>query len=193
MDRDHPRAETSRRTPRWRTPLLILHLVATVGLIGITLALIALGVASVRGADPRTIYPAAYLIEAWVVAPLAVLALGTGLLQGLRSQWGLVQYWWVTIKLATTAALIGVILFVLLPRLATSADAAMAGQPFGPAERLPLAIAPGVGLTLLLLNVVLAVYKPRWRIQSGERRVRVATARTGQDIDIDPTGVSRHG
>lgn len=84
---------------RWRRPLLALHIVATVSLIGTDLVLIALGISGVRGADPETVYPAACVVEAWLVAPLVVLALGTGVLQAVRSGWGLVRHWWVAIKL----------------------------------------------------------------------------------------------
>jgi hypothetical protein len=38
-------------------------------------------------------------------------------------------------------------------------------RSFSEAERIQLAIAPGVASTLLALNVALAVYKPRARLQ----------------------------
>ncbi len=154
--------------PLWRKLLLTVHVVASVGLIGTALVLVALGISSVRGADPQTIYPAAYLVEVWLVAPLALVALGTGVLQAVLSPWGLVRYWWVTIKLTTTAGFAGVALFVLLPRLEASADAAIgpAAQTFTIAERLPLVIAPSVAVALLVFNVVLAIYKPGWRLRS---------------------------
>lgn len=56
-------------TPRL---LLILHVAVAVGLLGAALVLVALGLAGLRGADPRTVYPAAHLVDAWVVTPLAV-------------------------------------------------------------------------------------------------------------------------
>ncbi len=140
-------------SPPWRKLLLTVHVVASVSLIGTALVLVALGISSVLGADPRTIYPAAYLVEAWLVAPLALVALGTGVLQAVLSPWGLVRFWWVTIKLTTTAGFTGVALFVLLPRLGASADAATgpAGQTFTIAERLQLAVGPiGGGRTARL-------------------------------------------
>jgi hypothetical protein len=79
----------------WRKLPLTVHVVATVSLIGTTLVLLALGISGLRGAEARTVYPAAYLVEAWLVAPLAVLSLGTGLLQAVLTPWGLPKYWWV--------------------------------------------------------------------------------------------------
>ncbi|HJZ49444.1 MAG TPA: hypothetical protein VKE41_19840 [Roseiflexaceae bacterium] len=164
----------------WRKLLLTVHVVATVSLIGTTLVLMALGISGLRGADPRTVYPAAYLVEAWVVAPLAVLALATGLLQAVLTRWGLLQYWWVAIKLTTTLGFTGLVLFVLIPRLAASAEAAAAAHTFSAAQRLPLALVPSVALTALILNVALAIYKPAWRLRSSPT-TQAAPLRTQQE------------
>ena len=162
----------------WRKLLLTVHVTTAVSVLGTDLVLLVLGISSVRGADPRTIYPAADLIATWLLAPLAVVALGNGVLLGLLTRWGLFRYWWVTIKLTLTAILTGVILFVLVPRLGAAADAATgpAPQTFTIAERLPLAGAPAAGVTLLILTVILAIYKPPWRL-----RVRPGRA-PGKDV-----------
>jgi hypothetical protein len=152
---------------RWRKLLLTVHVVATVSLIGTDLVLVALGISGVRGADPRTVYPAAYLVEVWLVAPLVVVALGTGVLQAVLSRWGLAKYWWVTIKLVTTATFTGLVPLVIIPSLAASADAALAARMFTPAQRLPLAIVPALAVAVLVFNVILARYKPGWRLRSG--------------------------
>jgi len=151
-------------SPRWRKLLLTIHVASAVSVLGTDLVLLVLGISSVRGADPQTIYPAAHLVATWLLAPLATLALGTGVLLGLLTQWGLLKYWWVTIKLALTAILTGVILFVLVPRLRVAANAAITAQTFTAAERLPLLVAPTAGVTLLILIVALAIYKPPWRL-----------------------------
>lgn len=143
---------------------------SAVSLIGADLVLVALGISGVRGADPQTVYPAAYLVESWLVTPLVVVALGTGVLQAVLSPWGLVRYWWVTIKLATTALFTLLVVFVLVPRLAETAGAATAGQAFTAAERLPLAIVPLVAIAVLVLNVVLGISKPDWRVRRGSRK-----------------------
>lgn len=48
----------------------------------------------------------------------------------------------------------------LEPRLASSAQAALAGQPCSTSEFLPLAVAPTVAALLLVVNVVLGLFKP---------------------------------
>ena len=155
-------------SPQRRKPLLTLHVATAVSVLGTDLVLLALGISSVGGADPQTIYPAAHLVANWLLAPLAIVALSSGVLLGLLTQWGLLRYWWVTIKLALTAILTGVILFALVPNLGVAADDATAlnPRPFTDAERLRLVIAPAAGVTLLVLMVALAIYKPGWRLRS---------------------------
>ncbi|MGH3320288.1 MAG: hypothetical protein ACRDN9_08925 [Streptosporangiaceae bacterium] len=157
---------TARRRPSSPRLLLTVHIVATVSLVGTDLVLLALGISGVRGADPRLVYPAASLVESWLVVPLVIVALGTGVAQAVLRGWGLVRYWWVAIKLATTVLFTGLVLFVLVPRLAASADAASAAATFTAAERLPLAVVPALAVAVLILNVALGVYKPGRRLRS---------------------------
>jgi hypothetical protein len=151
----------------WRKLLLAIHVVATVSVLGTDLVLLLLGLASLGGAEPQTIYPAAYLVAARLVAPLAVISLGTGLLLGILTPWGLFNYWWVTIKLAITTVLTAVVLLVLVPRLGTAAATATGQTSYilTSAQSLPLAIAGAIASTLLLLAVVLAIFKPGWRLR----------------------------
>ena len=82
---------TSVSPPR-RKLLLTVHVATAVSVLGTDLVLLVLGISSVRGADPQTVYPAADLIATWVLAPLAILALGSGVLLGLLTRWGLFRY-----------------------------------------------------------------------------------------------------
>jgi hypothetical protein len=154
----------------WRNSLLSLHVAASVSVLGADLVLLALGVAGLGGADPLTIYPAARLVAVWLITPLAVLTLGTGLLLGLLTPWGLFTYWWVTIKLAIVLVLTGAVLFVLVPALGATAEAVggPAPEPLAAGRRLPLVVAPAVASTLLAVALVLAVFKPGWRLRSRE-------------------------
>ena len=144
--------------------LLAAHLTVAVGLVGADLALLTLGIAGVGGADPRSVYPAAALVARWLVAPLVLAALGTGVLQALRNGWGLLRHWWVTIKLAVTLAFTVLVLAVLVPRIGAAAAGAAAGEVFDAAARLPLAIVPAAAITAQLALIGLAVAKPRWRL-----------------------------
>ncbi|MCT7376633.1 hypothetical protein [Chelativorans salis] len=161
----------------WRKLLLTVHVAASVGVLGADLALLTLGIASVGGADAMTVYPAARLIAARLVAPLALAALVTGLALGLLTQWGLFTYWWVTIKLAIVVVLTGAVLFVLVPALGTTAEAVTATTTeLSPAERLPLLIAPAAASALLVVAILLAVFKPGWRLRSSKGQKRPHSA-----------------
>lgn len=150
------------RPPLWRKPLLTVHIASAVALIGTDLGLLSLGVAGVRGARPETVYPAASQIASWVIGPLVVVALGTGLAQTVLLRHNPVRQAWLGIKLAVTGIFTGIVWFLLIPRLASSAEAAVSAgaATFTSAERLPLAVVPAVATALLLLLVALAVYKP---------------------------------
>ena len=174
--RRSPRSEERRTAERrssasrapWRMLIVVAHVAAAVSLLGADLTLLALNISAARGADPRTVYPAARLIATWLAAPLAVVSLGTGLLQGLTTSWGLVRHSWVTVKLAITALLTVVLLLVLVPALGRVADLATGPTPqlISNAQRQRLAIAPTAAAALLTLNIVLAIYKPRWRVRA---------------------------
>lgn len=152
--------------------LLAAHVATTVGVLGADLALLALGVAGANGSEPATVYPAAHRIGAWVIAPLAVASLGTGVLLGASTRWGLVTYWWVAIKLAVTVALTAMLLLVLVPALGDAAAAVPTptAHELADTARRRLAIAPIIASVLLALNVALAVYKPGGRVRPAHRR-----------------------
>ena len=161
---------TAPRRRTWRTALHTIHVVASVGLVGAALVLLGLGVSGMRGADPTTVYPAARLVDAWVVAPLAITALATGLLQAAVGRWGLLRHGWLTFKLATTVAAVAVVVFVLEPGLATSASDALAGHTFDARDFVPLVVASSAASALLVVNAALGITKPG-------RRLHVRTAR----------------
>jgi hypothetical protein len=158
---------------RWRKPLLTTHISASVAVLGGDLALLALGLAGARGADPLSVYPAALLLGTWIVAPLAIVALVTGILLGTLTPWGLFRHRWVTLKLAVTFGLTVLVLLVLLPALGRAAGASsmLAPEMLPDAMRTRLAIAPAAASALLAMNIALAVYKPRLR-----RREQIATS-----------------
>lgn len=156
----------------WRRGLLAAHIAASVSVLGADLVLLLLGTAGLGGAAPVSIYPAARMIAATLVAPLAVVALATGVALALGTPWRLFRYWWVTIKLAITVLLTAAVLFVLLPALGETAAAVTAPAPAAPTlrERVPLAAAPAVASALLVVAVVLGVFKPPWRTSTSSRR-----------------------
>lgn len=162
-------------TGGWRKALRALHVAISVAVIGADLALTALAIAGLTG-DARAVYPAAQLIGARVIWPLAVGALVSGAALALLTPYGLLRYWWVVIKLAVTAALSAALLFVVLPALGAAAEAASAGEAVAGSRQLLLVIAPSGAVGLLLLNVSLAIFKPSWRLRPRARAPVSSTA-----------------
>ncbi len=161
----------------WRKALLTVHIAASVSVAGAAAVLTALGVSGARGAAAPTVYPAAHLIEARIVAPLALAALVTGVAQALLGKWGLFRHWWITVKLAVTAGATVVVFTVLEPALAALSHAATATSPITSQDRLRLAIVPAVALTLLLFNTALGVYKPGAKRGNNSRHKAVVAGR----------------
>ncbi len=148
-----------------RTALLIVHIAVTVAALGTDLALLALGVAGLRGADPRTVYPAGHLLGQWLMVPLAIASLATGLTLSVSTGWKPFVHGWVTIKAAITLLLTGLLLASLVPALGRAAEAATgtAAAPLTHAQQTLLVAAPTGAAALLIVNVLLGVVKPRLR------------------------------
>ena len=115
----------------------------------------------------------------WVIVPLAILALLTGLVMSLGTPWGLFQHYWVLMSLLLTV-FCTVVLVLHMPSV--SAMAARA-QQMDAAELRALGgdlFHPGVGLVVLVAISVLNVYKPAgltvygWRKSSGRDPTRAA-------------------
>jgi hypothetical protein len=117
----------------------------------------------------------------WVIIPLSIAALLTGLVMSLGTRWGLFRHYWVLISLGLTV-LCTVVLLLHMPTV--SAMASVARNVDG-AELRALGgdlFHPGAGLLLLLLVAGLNVYKPAgltacgWRKQRKERDLVRASA-----------------
>lgn len=158
----------NRLTPRWRKTLLSIHLISSLGLLGADWAVLALAVVGWLGADPVTVYPAAYLLGTVLILPLALAALVTGTLQGLLTRWGLFRHWWVVISLVLTVAGTVLAIFVLVPSLDAAATAAAASQI--PPDRLGLVKDSSGATGVLIVITVLSVFKPLGRLRRDNTR-----------------------
>jgi hypothetical protein len=168
--------------PGLRKFVLIVHLTSSVGWIGAVVAYLALGVSAVTSREAQTVraaWIAMELIGWFVIVPLALAALLTGLVMSLGTQWGLFRHYWVLMTLVLTILATGVLLLHMptvssLARMAREADGAHLSGLGG-----DLFHAVG-GLLVLLVIAVLNVYKPRgltpygWRKQRERRKVSPA-------------------
>jgi hypothetical protein len=154
-----------------RKLLTFAHIALAVSILGADLVLITLGLAGLAG-DPITVYPAAELIGSRVMWPLAIASVATGVTLALTGPYGLFRFWWVAIKLTITLLLTGLLAFVLLPALAAAAEATASGAAPSESRRLLLVLGPIASSSLLLTNIALAVFKPKWRFMRAARPER---------------------
>ena len=164
-------------TPGLRKFALIVHLTSSVGWIGAVVAYLALSLAAVISQDAQTVRAAWIGMEltGWfVIVPLALAALLTGLVMSLGTQWGLFRHYWVLITLVLTI-LSTVVLLLHMPTVSSLADVAREADGADLGGLGGDLFHAGGGLLVLLVITVLNVYKPQgmtpygWRKQHEER------------------------
>jgi uncharacterized membrane protein len=165
---------------RLRKFALAAHITLAVGWIGAVAGYIALDVVAAMSQDAQTLrgaYLAMELIAWYVIVPLALASLLTGLVMSLGTQWGLFRHYWVLISLLLTI-IATVILLVETQTISYFADVAADPRTSGDDLRaLGNTLVHSVGGTVVLVVIlVLNVYKPRgmtrygWRKQQEEQR-----------------------
>jgi hypothetical protein len=164
-------------TPGLRKFALSAHLAFSVGWIGAVIVYLAFGVAAATVRDDQTMRAAwiAMDLAGWyVIVPLALASLLTGVVMALGTRWGLVRHHWVLFSLTLTS-FATVVLLLHMPGVSELADLArQAGSTVDPhlSDRLSEGdlLHPGLGLVVLLTIQVLNVYKPPGMTRYGRRR-----------------------
>jgi hypothetical protein len=162
--------------PQVRRFLLTVHVAASVGWLGAIAAYIALNVPALTSTQPQTVRAAYLMMEpvaVYVIVPLALTTLVTGIAQSLGTPWGLFRHYWVLISLIVTA----VATLILLEHVSQiRAMAAAASNPaVGMRTRGDLVHSVG-GLVVLLIPLWLNMYKPRGLTRYGWRQQQRARA-----------------
>jgi hypothetical protein len=169
--------------PGLRKFALTVHLTFSVGWIGAVAAYLALGISAVTSQDAQTVRAAWIAMEltGWfVIVPLAVAALLTGLVMSLITPWGLFRHYWVLIALVLTVFATAILL-LHMPSVSSLAEVARQADDSALQRLGGDLFHSGLGLVVLLAITVLNVYKPRgltrygWRKQQEQRRRTPAT------------------
>jgi len=168
--------------PRLRRVALTAHVTSSVGWLGAVVAFLGVSAIGLTSEDAATARGAYLVMEpaAWfVLVPLALASLLSGLVVSLVTPWGLFRHYWVIFKLlitvvATTVLLIYMETFGVMAR--TAADPSVGLDAVRNASPLQHA---ALAAMLLLLATILAVHKPRGMTRYGQRqRQRRARPRT---------------
>lgn len=160
--------------PRLRKLALTAHVTFSVGWFGAVLAYLAPAIVGLSSHDPETVR-ACYLVMGlmgwFVIVPLSLGALATGLVQSLGTEWGLFRHYWILAKLVLTV--LGVT--VLLAHMRTVSGVA------GMTTEMLSAVSPGHvkiqlvvhavgGLVILLVATTLSFVKPWGKTAYGRKK-----------------------
>jgi hypothetical protein len=158
--------------------VLTAHIASSVGWLGAVAVVLVLGVAVLTVPDPQFIRGGYLVMEpiAWfVLVPLSLASLVTGLVQSLGTRWGLFRHYWVLFKLlinvfASVILLMYTQTLSLLAAVAvettwSDADLQMLRSP-------SVVVHAGAALLLLVMATTLSVYKPKGLTPYGQRRQR---------------------
>ena len=173
-----------------RRTVLVLHILCGAGWMGIDLALGVLAYTAWLSGDGPTVAAAYSSIRMFVPPVVSALAVGmlvTGVTLGLGTRYGLVQWWWVTVKLALGLVLTALVFVALVPT-ALAIPSPLSGTAEAVRDALGrdavnLLFPPPVSFTALAFALVLSVWKPwgrtPWARPGRERRVSAPSTARG--------------
>jgi uncharacterized membrane protein len=158
--------------PRVRKFALSVHLTFSIGWIGAVLAYLVLGIAAVTSQDVQTVRAAWIAMELtgwYVIVPLALASLLTGVVMALGTKWGLLGHYWVLISFVLTI-FATVILLLHMPTVSSTAQVAQEAEDSSLEALGGDLFHPGIGLVVLLVIQVLNMYKPPGMTRYGWRK-----------------------
>jgi hypothetical protein len=161
--------------PRLRKFALTAHVTASVGWLGAVAGFLAFAVAGLTSQDAQVVR-AVYLVmdlTAWyVIVPLCVASLLTGLVSSLSTTWGLFRHYWVLLKILITIPSSLMLLVHMQPIIYIAGVAANA--PLSIADlhglKIQLVVESGAAVLVLLVATALSVYKPKGMTRYGWRK-----------------------
>lgn len=168
--------------PRLRRLSLTAHVTASVGWLGAVATFLAFAVTGLTSQEAqmvRSAYLAMELTASFVIVPLSLALLITGLVQSLGTKWGLFRHYWILAKLLINILCTVVLLLHMQPitvLAGVAAETTLSSADFRE-TRIQLVVNAGAALLALLVATTLAVYKPRglnrygWRKQREQRMV----------------------
>jgi len=167
-------------TPRVRKFVLTAHVTASVGWLGAVAGFLALAIAAMASPDTQVVRAANLTMEVtgwFVLLPLSLTSLLTGLVQSLGTPWGLFRHYWILAKLLINV-LATIVLLLYMQTLGHLAGEARDATPSAADLRELSSPSPvlhaGAALVLLLVATGLSIYKPRGVTPYGQRKQRDA-------------------
>src|SRR6266545_2749355 len=94
-------------SPRLHKFVLTAHITSSVGWLGSVTGFLVLAVAGLTSQDSQLVrgaYLAMELVASFIIVPLSLASLLTGLIQALGTKWGLFRHYWIVFKLVINVA-----------------------------------------------------------------------------------------
>jgi hypothetical protein len=162
-------------SPALRKIALTAHITSSVGWLGAVAGFLALAITGLMSREPETMR-AAYIsmdLTTWfVIVPLALASLLTGIASSLGTRWGLFRYYWVLVKLLITP-FATVVLLVHTQPIELLAGAAAKARIWGAdlhQSQILMVVASSAALAALLVLTTLSIYRPRGVTPYGARQ-----------------------
>jgi hypothetical protein len=161
-------------TPGLRKVALTAHVGSSVGWFGAVAVFLALAIAGMTSHDSQMVRADYLVMEsiAWfVIVPLCLASLLTGLVSSLGTTLGLFRHYWVLIKLVLTVPATIVLFVHMRPiNLVThvAAERTLSSADLG--LQIQMVAAAGAALLVLLAATTVSVYKPRGLTRYGWRK-----------------------
>ncbi|MFD7668250.1 DUF2269 domain-containing protein [Streptomyces sp. NPDC059788] len=152
-----------------RRAFLVVHVAVSVGWLGLTLGLLTLSVAGYTSKSPDTTvaaYRAMKIFSDWLLIPVALSSLVSGLVLSFGTPWGLARHRWVVVKFWLTVTTVLLTAFSLRPGIDQLAADAVAGTPD---TGLSMVSAPSVATATYLFVTAISVLKPWGPTKRGSR------------------------
>ncbi len=185
-------------TPAFRKLTITAHVTFSVGWLGAVAAFLVLSIAGLTSRNVEVVrgaYLSMDLISRFIVIPMCLAALVTGLLQALGTPWGLFRYYWIMMKFglaifATIALLIHqfVAVAVAVKRVSGATAETLFSTDLGPLKT-ELVRAPSLAILLLLVVTTLGVYKPWGLTRYGRRKQQQRRKVSQQPDNQTPLGI----
>lgn len=186
-------------TPWLRKLNLTAHVTCSVGWLGAVAAFLALNIAALTSRNAEVVrgaYVSMNLIGLYIIVPLSLAALTTGLIQSLGTEWGLFRHYWVLTKFELTIGATGLLMMHQFGTVERAAKRVLEAAPGMLPEigGLGTELVGKAGLALLTLFAIatLSVFKPwgltRYGLRKRQERLSgkpLAGASTSPDSDND--------
>lgn len=161
--------------PALRKLALTAHVTFSVGWLGAVAAYLAPAIVGLTSSDVEVIracHVAMRLMGWFVIVPLALGALVTGLIQSLCTEWGIFRHYWIATKLVL--AIVAVTILVMHMRGTVSGLGGMTREALASASsshlKLHLVVHAAGGMIVLLAATTLSIFKPWGKTPYGRRK-----------------------